>query len=282
MANISTRAIRTFFVFFIAAALLWGVANKDQYFVSAEHGIGYVLGIVGGSMMLLMLTYSLRKRLSFMQGWGNIRYWFSAHKALGIAGPAIILFHSGFRLGSTNSSVALVSMLIVAISGIIGRYIYTHIHNELTCRKENIQSIQQDAIQEKREVIEYFHKNSTNYNNIGQLENEVLASPDTLISALVFSIRMKIKANKIYRMAYLEALNNIKQSRENSAEGSKSFRLRRRTIKHFFRKHAKSIHRAAELGVYEKLFSLWHVLHIPLFIMFLITAVVHIYAVHVY
>jgi hypothetical protein len=40
--------------------------------------------------------------------------------------------------------------------------------------------------------------------------------------------------------------------------------------------------RAAEYEFYVRLFSLWHVLHIPLFFMLLIAGIVHVIAVNVY
>jgi len=40
--------------------------------------------------------------------------------------------------------------------------------------------------------------------------------------------------------------------------------------------------RALEFEAYERLFSLWHVLHLPLFFMLVIAGVVHVIAVHVY
>jgi hypothetical protein len=40
--------------------------------------------------------------------------------------------------------------------------------------------------------------------------------------------------------------------------------------------------RVAGFEGYERLFSLWHALHIPLIFMMIIAAVIHIIAVHVY
>ena len=40
--------------------------------------------------------------------------------------------------------------------------------------------------------------------------------------------------------------------------------------------------RVAEYRLYARLFSLWHVLHIPLFFMLLIAGIVHVIAVNVY
>ncbi len=40
--------------------------------------------------------------------------------------------------------------------------------------------------------------------------------------------------------------------------------------------------RVVEFAAFERLFSLWHALHMPLFMMLLIAGVVHVVAVHVY
>ena len=42
------------------------------------------------------------------------------------------------------------------------------------------------------------------------------------------------------------------------------------------------VRKAAGLRVYERIFSLWHLLHLPLFLLLILATVVHIIAVHVY
>jgi len=93
----------------LASAAAWRVAQGDFY--TAGSDLGYYMGLIGGVMMLLLLTYPLRKHLRFMHGWGPIKPWFRTHMFLGIAGPTLILFHSTFHIGSLNAGVALVSML---------------------------------------------------------------------------------------------------------------------------------------------------------------------------
>ena len=51
-----------------------------------------------------------------------------------------------------------------------------------------------------------------------------------------------------------------------------------RCVKQYIQAHRQ----IAVFKVYERLFSWWHVLHLPLFIMMIITAIVHIFAVHLY
>ena len=78
--------------------------------------------------MLLLLLYPLRKHGWLPARTGPLRRWFHFHMALGIIGPTCVLLHANFRLGSTNSTVALVSALIVASSGYFGRFVYSRIH----------------------------------------------------------------------------------------------------------------------------------------------------------
>ena len=44
----------------------------------------------------------------------------------------------------------------------------------------------------------------------------------------------------------------------------------------------RSIQLTAQFSAYERLFSLWHVLHIPFVYLFVFSAIVHVVAVHTY
>lgn len=78
--------------------------------------------------MIFLLIYSARKRAPWLRWLGGIPTWFEIHMVLGIVGPLFILFHRNFHLGATNSNVALICMLLVSGSGVIGRYQYAQLH----------------------------------------------------------------------------------------------------------------------------------------------------------
>ena len=88
----------------VTAVLIIGWNHRDSNYLSAETGAGYVLGIIGASLMLVLLLYPLSKRVTAMTRLVPIRYWFGFHMLLGVVGPVMVLFHSNFHLGSTNSS----------------------------------------------------------------------------------------------------------------------------------------------------------------------------------
>ena len=129
----------------IVAVIAIGWLNRDEGHLTPESGIGYWLGILGSSLMLLLLLYPLRKRMQFLGVIGTVTFWFRAHMILGVVGPVLILLHANFRLGSINSNVALMAMLVVATSGIVGRYLYGKIHLGLYGRKAVVQEILADA-----------------------------------------------------------------------------------------------------------------------------------------
>jgi len=54
--------LNLFWAVAIAGVLGWAWLNRDEGYLMAETGLGYWLGIGGGVMMVLLLTYSFRKR----------------------------------------------------------------------------------------------------------------------------------------------------------------------------------------------------------------------------
>jgi hypothetical protein len=88
--------------------------------------VSHGLGILGSAMVLVMLLYSVRKRARFARGWGDRVVWLRYHIFLGVAGPALITLHTAFKIGGLVA-VSYWSMMAVAFSGILGRYLYQQI-----------------------------------------------------------------------------------------------------------------------------------------------------------
>ena len=88
--------------------------------------LGEPLGIVGSAMMVVMLVYSLRKRVRALRRFGQLSHWLDVHIYLGSVGPLLVVLHSSFKV---HGLVALSfwSMIAVALSGVLGRYLYLQI-----------------------------------------------------------------------------------------------------------------------------------------------------------
>jgi high-affinity Fe2+/Pb2+ permease len=105
--------------------LIFGWAASGEERLTPRSGLGYWLGVAGASMMVALMAYCIRKRTNGgPRATVAIPVWLRFHMILGIAGPILILFHCNFRFGALNSNVALMTMVIVAFSGVAGRYLY--------------------------------------------------------------------------------------------------------------------------------------------------------------
>jgi len=88
--------------------------------------VGHGLGILGSAMILLLLLYSVRKRVRVLRRAGDLRTWLRYHIFLGIAGPVLITLHTSFKVDGLVA-VSYWSMVAVALSGFFGRYLYQQI-----------------------------------------------------------------------------------------------------------------------------------------------------------
>ena len=263
------------FTISVIAALLFGWANRDDNYLSAENGTGYALGIVGGVLMLLVILYPLSKRLSWMVRWVPVRHWFAIHMVFGIIGPVMILFHANFHLGSANSTIALASMLLVAGSGLIGRYIYTHIHHGLYGRRITLNELKQELETKHAALLRIYEMDEQLKQRIARMEDKALADYKGVSTSLVYVLSMAIDTRRLKS-------RSMRMVRKSKKHGTAAAELDSKVTKNFIHRYTSALRRIAVFRLYERLFALWHVLHLPLFIMMIITAVVHIFAVHVY
>jgi hypothetical protein len=88
--------------------------------------VAHLLGIGGWLMMLVPVAYAARKRLRVLQRAGSLRTWLEIHIFCGLVGPVLVTFHTSFKFNGLIS-VAYWSMVVVAASGVVGRYLYVRI-----------------------------------------------------------------------------------------------------------------------------------------------------------
>jgi hypothetical protein len=262
-----------YFSLSIIALLLFGWSNRNDNYLSAENGTGYALGIIGGSLMLLVSLYPLSKRVAWMSRLVRVRYWFLIHMLFGIIGPVMVLFHANFHIGSLNSTVALVSMLLVACSGLIARYIYTRIHHGLYGKRITLKELKHELDNEHTELLRIFELDEKLKKRLTRMESKALGNCSSLSMSLIHAISMAVDTRRLES----GSIRLLKKNKSDQATAASSA-----VTKKFVRRYTSTLRRIAEFRVYERLFSWWHVLHMPLFIMMIITAVIHIFAVHLY
>jgi hypothetical protein len=261
--------------------VLWvGWLNRQDSGLTPESGTGYWLGIAGSSLMVLLLLYPLRKRMKFLRFLGTTVFWFRAHMVLGIIGPVLILLHANFRLGSVNSNVALAAMLVVSVSGVVGRYLYSKIHHGLYGRKAAVWEILADA-DASRELIAAGLPVADHI--VAQLKAFSHLGTATPRSALVGLLRLPFVSwrARLVRRRLIAAARRVIEVEGRRLGWSRKVRKRQLArVTDLVTLHVAAVRKAAAFALYERLFRLWHVFHLPLFYLLVIAATIHIFAAH--
>lgn len=267
----------TLFFLSVVFVLYQGWQFRDLNWITAERGVGYVLGIVGGVMMLLLLLYPLRKRFAALRFMGAIKHWFRLHMIFGVLGPTLILFHSNFGLGALNSNVALFCMLVVAGSGLLGRYFYARIHHGLYGNQATIQELQQASSWSQGKVVDELHYFPMLKEQLQEYEAVAIKAGKGWLS-IVSIPWLAISSQFAYARVWRQCKEAIKTQISDRNAQRQQLHQARKNLRAYF----SAARKVAELGFYTRLFSLWHVLHLPLFVMMVVTGIIHVIAVHLY
>lgn len=262
---------------------LWaGWLARDKMLVDPEHGLGYWLGIIGGSMMLILLIYPLRKRIRFLKILGSTKDWFRMHMVFGLCGPLLVLYHCNFQVQSFNSTVALYSMLLVAGSGIIGRYFYARIHRGLYGQKMSLQELQvelEKSLENSHGVAALMPDLVT---EMGRLSNEFQGDKVTGTIGVRQSLKWTVQRYAIHFSLHRLAGRELQAKAAQSSTLAKDYKRLRSSASSYVSSYVSLLGRVAQFSFYDRLFSLWHVFHLPIFFIMVLAALVHVLAVHMY
>lgn len=259
------------------AGVIVGLVAPLETYLTPQHGLGYGLGIFGGSLMLLVLVYPFRKRMPSLAAIGSVPLWFRLHMVLGIAGPLAILYHSNFSLGATNSNVALVCMLVVAGSGLVGRYLYARIHHGLYGRRATLRDLVGDA-EGLRQHSGALRVLPGLMGEVEQAEARIGKPAPTLIRPLLAALRQRRETERMQRL--VQHAIAMAAARSVALSGQRErFTF---TACRYVDSRLTAARRVAEFEACERLFAAWHILHLPLYVMLVIVGIVHVIAVHVY
>ncbi len=251
------------------------VATGEVY--TPRSPVGFNLGVAGSLLMLLALVgYPLRKHARWLQRLGALKHWFRVHMLLGIVGPTLVLFHSTFHVRSLNAAVALGSMLLVVASGLIGRYLYTQIHFGLYGHRATLQALQEQLADDSKVTKSKLHFAPNVEQWLRQFTNHSIETerrfPLTLWWFLTLAVRRKIV--EFCCEDELRGMMRTKKIPEFPGGASQAVRL--------VATYLRGVQRVAQFTTYERIFALWHVLHIPLIYILVGSAAIHVVAVYMY
>jgi len=123
-----------------------GVIPKE-FELRFEHGSPFcnLLGIVGFTLIFIGLSYPLRKAFPrFFKYFGKQPMWLDFHNFCGLLGLTFVTFHTGFYFPTQPSSMGYVSLLLVAMSGVFGRFLMLMIPRGVAGTELKIREIEEE------------------------------------------------------------------------------------------------------------------------------------------
>ena len=270
--------IGSFFVVGIAVLILLGINGYQYYstpieerFFDPSHaalkpsgGWGHGFGIIGTLMMIFgVAIYMIRKRTPKILGFGYLKHWLEFHIFLCTVGPILVLYHTAFKFGGIVS-VSFWSMVLVVLSGVVGRFIYIQIPRTIQGKEIDIN----DLASMREELIEKMKLEMLfDVRLIKELDE--LASPERYKSLGTLATIL------IYFKDFFRIRSFQSKLRKNLAVAGFS-KIRRKEIKNKVQAEIILSRRLGMLRTMQNLFRYWHVAHLPFAMAMFVIMIIHV------
>jgi len=251
---------------------------SDKYELLKPGGsIGLKLGILGTFLFFIIFLYALRKVIPWLGRFGTAKHWMDFHVIAGVTAPVIIAFHASFKFRGI-AGVAFWIMLAVALSGIIGRYLYSQIPRSLSAAEMSLTELHVNeqeladallgqSVYSAEQLSRVLHMPSAeSIRRIGPLlaVGEMIA----LDVGLPFRVAGLRRASCGFG-AQIRSLGGLFSSGNPETE----------FVVRLVKQKASLSKRVVFLDQTQRVFHLWHVIHRPFSYAFAVLAIVHIVVV---
>ena len=270
--------IISFLVVCILVLVLLGINGYQYYslpveerFFSASHASlkpsgswGHGFGIIGTLMMILgVAIYMIRKRSRALFNFGYLKHWLELHIFLCTVGPILVLYHTAFKFGGIVS-VSFWSMVLVVLSGVVGRFIYIQIPRTIHGREIDMH----DLIAMREELVDKM-KLEMIFDVRLLDELNFLASPDRYKGLGVFNFGIMYVKDFFRIKSFMLKLN------KNLSIANFS-KYKRKEIKNKAQSEIILSRRLGMLHTMQSLFKYWHIAHLPFAIAMFVIMVIHV------
>lgn len=264
--------VLTVFSLIVAVVVAWTVWHGWSYFTTSQverphhpdfrefraaGSVGHGLGIIGSFMIVLLLGYSLRKRMSMLRRAGDLRVWLRYHIFLGIAGPILITLHTAFKIGGLVS-ISYWSMVAVALSGFFGRYLYQQIPRNMlgeTLTVEQIEARNEALLVELSTRHGMDDRTAAILEDIALKKLEHRSAPAALLMLPLLNVMLARQLQR-WSVRYLDGNDAA------AAKLAKDWVLQTRRLRLFH--------------LVRDLFHYWHVFHKPFAFIMIFVMIVHV------
>ena len=229
--------------------------------------VGQSFGILGLALFLFLWLYPIRKSLPWLSFTGTVGDWMRVHAIVGLALPLLVAVHAAWRFRGLIG-LGYAAMVLVSLSGLIGRYLYTRIPR----RRDGLELSRDEAAGQRKALVTEI---------AAALEDDPAAVEAALESAIAPGSRSRARG-AIGRMlgddfARWRAVHALRRRWTRPQPGRRA--VAPKTIQRALGLARREIALAQQLALLDRtqrLLRYWHVAHRPVAITALLALLVHV------
>jgi hypothetical protein len=229
--------------------------------------IGLGLGVAALALFLFMWLYPLRKSVKALAWTGTVGNWMRVHIVAGLSVPLIAAAHAGWRFEGLIG-LGYLSMFVVSLSGIVGRYLYVHIPRS----RNGLEMSMEEVTNERRALITTIAAATGLVPADVERRLAVDPRPYEGLDPLRTIVRMfQDDARRARTIRELKA----DLARPRSGRGALDRQQLRETLR-LARRELALAQQVRMLDATRRVFGYWHVAHRPFAITALLAVIVHV------
>jgi len=237
--------------------------------------LGLSYGILGFLAILVLLSYGMRKR-SYWSTPGTLQAWLSNHIYLGLFVLLLVLLHSGFQFGLNIHSFALLLLVLVIGSGVVGAYAYLTLPQRFSGLGPEVvahgkESIQQELQQVTRDMLSQCAGKSPTLVRI--CEREIQHGLPGPFAGWRILLQQPLSPSATLTLQEFQTyLEQIPAAEQTTLQRLAALAARKREIEY----------RLVSQMRLQNLLEAWLYIHVPMSIMMLVAVLIHIATVLYY
>lgn len=229
--------------------------------------VGLAFGTVALTLFLFMWAYPFRKQARWLAWTGPVGRWLDVHIVMGLSLPAIAAVHAGWHFEGLIG-LGMLAMVIVSLSGIVGRYLYTHIPRN----RAGLELSLEEAGAERRALLTDLAV-ATGHSP-QELERSLGLDPKPYAGLGIARTLGRLISDDLVRFRTLRRLRR-EWSRGGAGRAPLDATAMARALRLARREMALN-HQVRLLDATRRVFGWWHVAHRPFALTALLAVIVHV------
>ncbi len=235
--------------------------------------IGLRLGMLGVALFGVLFLYPLRKRWRWLGSIGKTKHWLDFHSIVGITAPIVITFHASFKFAGL-AGLAYWIMIAVALSGFVGRYLYTMIPRSLHATELTMGELDTQTAEIAEQLASQALFGPRELDRLLEVPDPAVVRRMSVLAVLWTILRLDLRrpllVSRLRRRVLgpgerLLTLGGFLASRHRDLE----------SVIASVRRQARLRAKIAFLNRVRQMFHLWHVVHRPFSLSFALLVLVH-------